>query len=383
MIDCLFPCFTKFHKMNTSMNPNFPTHWDLSETTSLRWMAGGTLRFSRQKFDILGRKKESAYKVYVKPLTYVAILGKKDEVEEKMLELVEGEEGPIDVELHDDAILQLSLVQDSKKEKRAYYGIHRVDCDNQIVPGLGLNLTQLEYLNFIEMLMQWRGGFEKKAPTPTKGKSTKKKRKVTFPDGSAGSVPTQNRPYFPEEGASTSNPQQNKSIKITYFGWEWYPADSQPSRSRSQGHYFVNPKNCLDQAMSKKPEGDYRLETFARKDFVDIDDSMFDSAYGSLLIKNILHCKAEAGYAHPELNVREDFEVYGEQAWKMISISHIYNLVKKAIELHDDFNQSMKVWLMNRLALHTVNEGYVIDYMKEGGYLTTGLCDELFQYIDE
>jgi len=364
-----------------SQNSNFPSHWDLSEITSLRWMAGGTIRLSRQKFDILGRKKETAYRVYIKPATYVAILGKKDEIEEKMLEMAEGGEGPVDVELHDGAILQLSLIQkDPKKAKKAYYGIHRVDCDNLIIPGLGMNLTQIEYLNFIEMLMQWRNGFERKESTLTKGKNPKKKRKVQFPDGTTGSVSLQNRAHPPEESISIS---QNKSIKITYFGWEWYDADSEPLRSRSQGHYFVNPKNCLDEAMSEKPEGDYRLETFAKKDFVDIDNSMFDSAYGSLLVKNILRCKGEAGFTHPKLSVEEDFEVYGSKAWNMITISDVYNLVKQAFELHDDFNQDMKVWLMNRLALHTATETFITDYMKEGGNLAGGLCDELFQYIQE
>jgi len=354
------------------MNPTFPSYWDLSDTTSVRWLAGGTLRFSRQKMDILGRKKETAYKVYVKPLTYVAILGKMEEIEKKMLELVEGGTSLLNINLHDDSIIQLSLFQKNPRkpeEREPYYGIHRVDLDDEIVPGVGINLNQDEYVNFIEMLMQWRAGFKAKDYVDaTKGKPLKKKRRVQY-EGAHAPATASTSPY--------------RSVQITCYGWEWYLSGSEPLRSRSQGYYFVNPKNCLKQAVEKKPEGDFQLETFAKKDTMEIDGAMFDSAYGYLLVKNILYCKAENGFAFPKLDIEEDFQIYGGKAWERISITDVYNLVKDLIETHQKFDEDMKIWIMNKLALHSTNEDAVAYYAKEMGYHGLSLCDELFQYINE
>jgi uncharacterized protein (DUF1684 family) len=134
------------------------TTWELSPSTTAKWLANGTLKLTRRKPDIFGRIKGSGYKVYVKPLTCVTILDKVDEINSTMEELKKQEDPEsTNIHLHGDTILQLNLLYKEDLENFIeYYGLHKVDDNNIIQVGLGMNLNRIEYHTFLKMLKSWK-----------------------------------------------------------------------------------------------------------------------------------------------------------------------------------------------------------------------------------
>lgn len=348
---------------------NFKTSWDLSDITNVKWLMGGAIRITRKKYDVLGRLKEGGYKVYVKPATYLSIWEKKDEIESSMLDLL-GEEGvPINVELHDNLIMQLSLFQKEGLERQVYYGIHSLDEEGDIMTGVGINLNCEEYHNFIDMLMKWRGQREVNGADNVDGDKKKRKMDIAVP--------------------STSSPPPKvikgvrRKIGITVFGWEWCVSDGVTAfttSGESQGKWCIDPKNCLQEAVHNKPESsNYKLEIFQRKMYLDIEQDMFDAALAKLINKNIpLYKEQRMSYMNPEIGY-DDYETYGSQVLESISIGDVFGLCKRAIATYQNFTSEMNVWLMKTLALYPKSES--IFFMMRQNCLNSHFV-ELFDFVE-
>jgi hypothetical protein len=137
---------------------NMKTTWELSEYTTAKWMASGTLKIQRRKPDVFGKPKKQGhgYIVYVKPATCQAILEKRDEIRSTMNDMMQQDDPePTNIHLWGNYVLQLSVFLRDGLEC-PYYGIHKLDEDQCVVVGAGLNLKQAEYDAFLKMLVRWK-----------------------------------------------------------------------------------------------------------------------------------------------------------------------------------------------------------------------------------
>lgn len=327
--------------------PNFKTTWVLSDSTKAKWTNGGTLILERRKKDILGRESTCAYKVFIKPLTYLSIYEKNKTIQKKMDELIEEENSnPLNFSLHDNHILQLSLFR-RDKVLEPYYGIHVLDSEDQIQVGTGVNLTETEWNAFIQMVGEWYGGFESDSKALKEEKEKKrrgKKRKITL----------ESETNDGKKEKKMENDEEKKRLCITLYGWEWeHPSEN--GKNETQGDFFVNPSACLQHAMSLKPEGDYNLKTIERKHFFDIDYDMIETAFAYLVKKNIdLYKESRANYMNGD--VSDLYEIYGAEILESISIGEIFDMCKMTIVKYQSFTEDDNMWLMHLFSSFNKNE---------------------------
>jgi hypothetical protein len=220
---------TKADMTITKANMKFQTTWELSPYTTAKWLANGSLKFIRRKPDVFGKIRGGGYKVYVKPSTCLSILGKMNEIKNTMEELKKQEDPEsTNIHLHGDTILQLNLLyKDDLSDFIEYYGIHRVDDDNNIQVGVGLNLNKTEYHCFLKMLMSWKEynsrkeqtrkrsgeavnhpskrkrGLDKKSMTSEKIQSTKSSEEVSSLQSEEQPPPQMEEPYSQMEEADS------------------------------------------------------------------------------------------------------------------------------------------------------------------------------------
>lgn len=406
---------------------SFRNSWTLSDVTKAKWMNGGNIRLDRRKFDILGRSKGSGYKVYVKPTTYLAILEKSGEIDKTMKELAEKENPqPVNIQLCGNSILQLSFFQKDPTvpELYPYYGIHMVDDEDQIIAGAGMNLTQMEYLNFLAMLMKWKGvgesmevggdsgtlstqvNIEKK---PISAQSSYHQTKVGSyfkpnPQGMKGvkrhlslldcsiseqvkQKKTQCEGAVKKEHVNKNSPTPLKRVLVTMHGWEWYiPKDDVTPElyGRSQGGWFINPTYCIQEAMRSKPPSEaYRLNSVIRKKYLDIDDDMVDAALAKLVkdnYDNIIKEKKEDLADGDACDGDINYGKYASEILGNISMVDVFDLCVKVVGYYHSINEFDVNWLMKLILAYEKNEG--IFYLIRENHLNK-YCVQLFDYLSK
>lgn len=334
---------------------NFMTTWSLSDSTKAKWTNGGTLILERRKKDILGRESLSAYKVFIKPATYLTIYEKNDAIRKKMDELKEVENlTPVNFVLYDRYIIQLSLFKRGKSLE-PYYGIHILDQTDQIKIGCGLNLTEAEWIDFIQMLEEWYEGVIECDSKESKKEGEKKKK---------------------GKKRKTSIIYKSEQLCVTLYGWEWIYA-SEKGNGVNQGGLFINPSLCLQEAMKFRPEGDYHMETIEQKHFFDIDCDMIETAFGYLITRHIgLYKEARENYMNTE--DCDLYERYGSEILGDISVGEIFDLCKMTITKYRIFTEEDNKWLMHLFSNFNKDESILNRLQKEQfkPYLMS-----LFEYV--
>jgi hypothetical protein len=125
----------------------------------------------------------------------------------------------------------------------------------------------------------------------------------------------------------TTNKRQ---IEVTVYGWEWNLVKDDGTVTLGgipQGEVFVDPQDCIDEAMNCKPvNGNYRMNSITRKMKLDISPEMLDAALGKLV--------KDRHYHHQ--NISEKTGVPLLQTAKTtilssISFGEIYGLCRDAI----------------------------------------------------
>lgn len=376
--------------------PNFKTTWHLSDNTTAKWLSGGSIKLIRKKFDILGREKES-YKVYVKARTYLTILERHREVERAMEKLVEeGTSMMASVPLHGNFIIQLSLFQTDvgKVDRHPYYGIHLIDDEGEIVVGKGMNLTREEYLAFIRMLRRWRGdgnsedgqgesGDETQVGSKKENYRLKKEEEVK----EEGERKTKKRKVDSalEDGSSSKVAKFiTKKISVNLYGWEWVEKESDyiPLTPEGQGGWHIDPQNCLQEALNRKPTGLYRLETLQKRMDLVVGEEMFEAAFAKLVINKVKEIKTQLlSYSNPPPmsdGPFDDYDIYGKDAVEMVQIGDIFSLCKTAISRYQSSSIDMDHHLMK--CLGAFNKSETIFYMIRQNHLNDHFV-QLFDYI--
>ena len=160
-----------------------------------------------------------------------------------------------------------------------------------------------------------------------------------------------------------TEPSQKK-IGITLYGWEWYLPESDGAVGgvrKSQGGWFVNPKNCVEEAEKQKPtDRSYKMCTFTRKKYMTVNNAMFDAAVGKLVEKSAINM-LEIGSVD---NVDGDiYEKHGADILAEISFGDIFETCKRAIQLYQSFTEADDSWLMNVVCEYT-KDGSIFHSLK-------------------
>lgn len=407
---------------------SYKSSWDLSDTVKAKWMSGGTIRLDRRKADILGRVRGNGYKVYIKPATYLAILDKSEEIINSMRDLAEElDPQPTNIHLHGNAILQISYFQKDSNvaELFPYYGIHMVDEEGCIIVGAGINLTQSEFDKFLEVLtsvlqqieknksltfplkkMDVCDGVSNKLPLlnlkqtgACSGDSSKPpavlKQAVICGGGTSKSTSpglTNHHSKASEEstkkegvgeggrkkrkhaGDSVADDGDDKQkIGLTLYGWGWCLINDDGSvklNGKSQGGWFVDPKKCIEEAMSRKPiDGrNYKMNTITCKKYLDIDHDMFDAALGKLV--------KDATFMNDQRDCcdgQNEPTILGN-----ISFVDIYGLCEKAIRFYQTLTDKNINHLINLVSEYQKDRS--IFYLIQKNYLNKYFV-QLFDFL--
>lgn len=336
----------KKEEENNMLPSNFKTTWVLSESTKAKWTKAGTIILERRKKDILGRSSLSAYKVFIKPLTYLTIYEKNKAIRKRMDELIEEESIiPVNFNLYDNYIIQLSLFK-RKEIFEPYYGIHILDLEEQIQPASGINLTDTEFSVFIQMLEEWYGN------TIEKKKTKGKKRKLNLEDN----VQEKEKKKKQTDTAKEKK-EKKKQFFVILYGWEWIYYGSENGKCTQEGGLFISSRLCEREAMKCKPAGDYKLKIIEHKQFFDIDFDMIETAVGYLINKNIDLYKELYNIYTEDIDL---YDQYGPEILRNISNEEIFDLCKMVIMNYQTFSEEDNLWLEQLVSTFNKNESILI-----------------------
>lgn len=356
--------------------------------------------------DLFGKQKQFGYNIYLKPLTYINLLKKRLVVDDQMTDMMlQDAQVPCNIPLHDGYIMQLSLFQRdaSRPERSPYYGIHLLDEDQEITPGCGLNFTQEEYDNLMGMLLQWKemvklqldeedGCFAEPKPSKRRREDVSIQEPGTSygadeecGDGGhgggedSGAADGDHDDHDDQKRIELPPPASKKrKLALVLYGWEWVKDGEEMqflTTGHSQGEWFVDPKECLREAMTyRQLPLNSRLETFTKKLYKTIGFDMLDACLSQMILEKIESIKE---YKNEEYG-DDDLEKFGEEAMKSIDMEQIFERCKKVITSYQKFTAEQNVWFM-RMVSEYPKEGGILDIMKRGYLDDTFL--QVFQYI--
>jgi hypothetical protein len=165
-----------------------------------------------------------------------------------------------------------------------------------------------------------------------------------------------------------------KTIGITLYGWEWSLVKDDGSIEmvgKAQGEFFVDPKECVNQAMQNKPKhGKYKMNTITRKVNLPINHDLLDAALGRLVqLRQYHHKKLGMPEGHPSA----ESTILGS-----ISFAEIYDLCRKAIQLYQTVTELDMSHLMELLSSY--KKDYNIFYLLKNNYLNKYFV-QLFDFL--
>lgn len=303
----------------------------LSPATRAEWLPGGTLLLSRKRFADLGNNKQWIYKVYVKAQTCFAILSKHLDVQLGMQDILNKSiPSPHFIELHNKNVIRLSVLTNKKKDQVGYYGIHILDEEDEILPGMGLNLKEEEFANLINMMDEHRKAVEDYKKEMGFEENTPIEQIHAFFVTRAGK----------KRKHTGSNPGQDKKMLLaTLYGWNWHVQglEETPLTKESKGNWFINGRACYQEAMTYKPIGEgYVLEIVEKPTPLEIGKEMVEAAIARLITYNIPSCRDNPKFSYLRESGCDDLEAFGGECLKMVTDEKIYDLCKKAITHYQD-----------------------------------------------
>jgi hypothetical protein len=166
----------------------------------------------------------------------------------------------------------------------------------------------------------------------------------------------------------------SKKIAVTLYGWEWYPVKDDGSiemTGKAQGDLFVDPKECVNQAMQNRPKyGKYKMNTITRKVTFPINHDLFDAALGRLVqLRQYHHKKMGMPEGHPSA----ESTILGS-----ISYAEIYDLSRKAIQFYQSVTEMDMMHLMELLTDY--KKDYNIFYLIKNKFLNN-IFVQLFNFL--
>jgi hypothetical protein len=151
-------------------------------------------------------------------------------------------------------------------------------------------------------------------------------------------------------------------IPVIIYAWEWclMKPDGLPDiTNKPQGKWFVDPKECYNEAYKCRPKDhgmagkSYRMHTIFRTIQLRINQQMFDAAFTKLFQERLDFYKTKASHGDSE-DVCDGSGPFGtgsieNVAFEDVTFGDVFGLCSKAITIYKNMTDQDNIYLMKKL----------------------------------